>query len=169
VRNLVLWVVLALTLAAANLAIAGKERILSEGKTILLELVPVDPRSILQGDYMALRYALAGEVSRERSEQVSANGRVVVTLDANGIASFVRFDDGSGAAAGEQFLRYRKRGEGVRIASDAFFFQEGQGPAYRNARFGELRVDARGNSVLVGLRDEELMRLGADQIGPTMR
>jgi uncharacterized membrane-anchored protein len=169
VRSLVLWVVLALTLVAANLAIAGKERTLSEGETVLLELVPVDPRSILQGDYMALRYALAREVGRELSDQLSANGRVVVTLDANGVANFVRFDDGSDAAAGEQFLRYRKRGEGVRIATDAFFFQEGQGPAYRNARFGELRVDARGNSVLVGLRDGEFMRLGADQISPTVR
>jgi uncharacterized membrane-anchored protein len=162
VRKLVLWGVLALTLVTANLAIAGKERILSGGNTVYLVLLPVDPRSLLQGDYMALRYALAEEVGRQRDDQVSVSGRVVVTLDVLGVARFVRFDDGSGVADGEQLLQYRKRGEGVRIASEAFFFQEGQGPVYQSARYGELMVNDAGKAVLVGLRDEGFKRLRPD-------
>jgi uncharacterized membrane-anchored protein len=43
----------------------------------------------------------------------------------------------------------------VRLASDAFFFEEGQGQTYQRARFGELRVADDGSAVLVGLRDEQ--------------
>ena len=159
-RKLVLWVVLGLTLVVANLSIIGKEHVLREGRTVLLQLAPRDPRSLLQGDFMALRYVLANDVRRQQSGEESADGRIVVTLDANDIATFVRFDDGSGVLDGELLLRYRKRGEGVKIASDAFFFQEGQGPLYDRARYGELRVDATGDAVLVKLRDGDLQELG---------
>ena len=159
-RKLVLWVVLGLTLVVANAAIIGKERVLREGRTVLLQLAPQDPRSLLQGDFMALRYVLANEVSRQRGGERSADGWLVVTLDPNDIATFVRFDDGSGVVSGELLLRYRKRGDGVKIASDAFFFQEGQGPVYERARYGELRVDATGDAVLVRLRDADLRELG---------
>lgn len=158
-RGRVLWAVLVLTLVFVNLKILGKERILSQGQTVLLQLRPVDPRSLMQGDYMVLRYAMERIVDRERGDEVSADGHLVVMLDTNGVAIFSRFDDGSALEAGELLLRYRKRGEGVRIASDAFFFQEGQGPVYQSARYGELLVDARGNAMLVGLRDEEFRRL----------
>ena len=160
-RKIVLWVVLGVTLIVANLAIVGKERVLREGRTVLLQLAPRDPRSLLHlGDFMALRYVLANEVSRQRSGEASADGWIVVTLDLNDIATFVRFDDGSGVVGGELLLRYRKRGEGVRIASEALFFEEGQGPFYQSARYGELRVDATGDAVLVRLRDADLRELG---------
>ena len=159
-RKRVLWVVLGVTLVVANVAIFGKERILRDGRIVLLQLAPRDPRSLLQGDFMALRYVLANEVSRQRGGEVSADGSIIVTLDLNDIATFVRFDDGSGVAGDELLLRYQKRGEGVRIASEAFFFEEGQEALYRNARYGELRVDAVGNAVLVRLRDGDLRELG---------
>jgi uncharacterized membrane-anchored protein len=51
----------------------------------------------------------------------------------------------------------------VRIAGDAFFFQEGQAAIYQPARYGELRVAGDGDAVLVGLRDGELRPLAPDQ------
>ncbi len=159
-HKLVLWGVLGVTLIVANLAILGKERVLREGQTVLLELAPRDPRSLLQGDFMALRYRLANDVNRQQNTNRSADGAIVVTLDLNDIATLVRFDDGSGLAGDELLLRYRKRGEGVRIASEAFFFEEGQGPLFEGARYGELRVDDAGKAVLVGLRDADFRELG---------
>lgn len=44
--------------------IIKNESILNDGETVLLELRPVDPRSIMQGDYMALRFSLGDEVRR---------------------------------------------------------------------------------------------------------
>jgi len=162
VRKRVLWVVLGLILVVANFSIAGKERVLREGQTVLLQLAPQDPRSLMQGDFMALRYVLANEVRGQLGGRESGDGRIVVILDQNDIATLVRLDDGSDLMSGELLLRYRKRGAGVRIASEAFFFEEGQGPLYQNARYGELRVDAAGNAVLWRLRDRDLRELGPD-------
>ena len=44
--------------------IIKNESVLNDGETVLLELRPVDPRSIMQGDYMALRFSLGDEVRR---------------------------------------------------------------------------------------------------------
>jgi uncharacterized membrane-anchored protein len=160
-RNLVLWLVLGAVIVTANLLIMDKEQILAEGDTILLQLAPRDPRSLLQGDYITLRYALARRITESEIRQVSADGRIVVAVDGNQVARFARFDDGTQPLAGnEKYLAYRKRGENVRVASDAFFFQEGDDDLYRDARYGELKVDADGDAVLVGVRDADFRRLG---------
>jgi uncharacterized membrane-anchored protein len=106
----------------------------------------------MQGDYMALRYAMADEVAAAARQAGSNDGTVIVTLDDSGEASFVSLDDGRSLASHEQRLRFRKRGESVRLASDAWFFEEGYASRYEEARFGELRVAADGTAVLVGLR-----------------
>ncbi|MGL5293385.1 MAG: GDYXXLXY domain-containing protein, partial [Aeromonas sp.] len=41
-------------LVAINIAVWHHERALSQGEVVLLELAPVDPRSLMQGDYMRL-------------------------------------------------------------------------------------------------------------------
>ena len=50
---------LLIILALVNWSIAEKEKHLAEGKVVYLKLAPVDPRSLMQGDYMALRFRLA--------------------------------------------------------------------------------------------------------------
>ena len=44
-----------LVLGGINVAIWQKQQTLSHGQLILLKLAPVDPRSLMQGDYMILR------------------------------------------------------------------------------------------------------------------
>ena len=151
---------LVLVLGVANYAIIGKERLLANGTPMLVELAPVDPRSLIQGDYMRLDYALAREPGWEMDWP--RDGHVVVRLDENGVARFVRrHDGGSPLAAGEHLLQYRLRSGRVRIGTDAFYFQEGHAERYERARYGELRVDKSGGSVLVGLRDGDRRVLGS--------
>lgn len=154
VRIVVTAVTTLVILGFVNLQIVGKERTLREGRMVLLRLAPVDPRSLLQGDYMALRYAMADEVAAAAKAAGVSDGTIVVELDAGGVARFVALDQGQSLAAGQQRLVFRKRGETVRLASDAFFFEEGHGGRYRDARYGELRVAGDGSAVLVGLRPE---------------
>ena len=45
-------------LLLVNRAIWDKEQQLRDGRVVLLALAPVDPRSLMQGDYMRLRYAV---------------------------------------------------------------------------------------------------------------
>ena len=159
-RLIVMGVMTVIILGFINVEIAGKEHIVREGTTLLLRIAPRDPRSLMQGDYMALRYAMANEVAVAADEAVVNDGRVIVSLRGKGEAVFVALYEGQSLAQGQYLLQFRKRGESVRLASDAFFFEEGQWKAYNRARFGEVRVDGDGNAVLIGLRDTEGERMG---------
>ena len=153
-RRLAILGGLVLVLGAANYIILQKQRIVDAARLILLELRPVDPRSLMQGDYMDLAYADA-VVRPGEGTAVPDTGVAVLALDADGAATFARIDDGSPLAADEIRLRYlavSPSGE-IDYGSTAFFFQEGHEKVYRGARYGELRVTQQGASVLVGLRD----------------
>jgi uncharacterized membrane-anchored protein len=159
IRRLVVLVTAVLLLAVVNFEISNKEQLLISGKTVLLRLAPRDPRSLMQGDYMVLRYQIALEprlVSGQAKE-----GYLVVELDDNQVAQFKRvYDDKTPLQENELLLQFRKRRYQIRIGAENFFFQEGHAKDYTNARYGELRVALSGESVLVGLRDGEFKHLG---------
>jgi uncharacterized membrane-anchored protein len=160
-------------LALVNFSILGKERQLESGKVVYLELAPVDPRSLMQGDYMALRFKIANDArpamqrlqssgSRpfpRQGDLASADGRVVAVLDPSSVATYLRLDDGTPLAQNEVLLRYRVREGQVKFATNAFFFQEGTAKRYEGARYGEFRVARDGDLLLTGLRDKELQPL----------
>ena len=139
---------LALVLCAMLWNIARKERLLAEGRRVLLELAPRDPRSLMQGDYMRLDYTLA----QQPRQGWPADGHLVLTQAQDDVARFVRLHAGGPLQPGEFLLRYRIRDGRLRLGAESFFFQEGQAPRYARARYGELRVAQSGDSLLVGLR-----------------
>lgn len=148
-------------LAFANHAIYSRERLITEGRIALLDLAPLDPRSLMQGDYMALRFRVADEAfGGRRAKEGLADGRIVLQVDARGVAKFRRFDDGAPLAPDELRMRYRVRAGEVKFATNAFFFQEGHAKIYERARYGEFRVAPDGECVLTGMRGEGLERLG---------
>jgi uncharacterized membrane-anchored protein len=155
-------------LAGVCLAIPGglvahKEHVLATGRPVYLDLLPRDPRSLMQGDYMVLRYALEPDVLAQNPAR--GKGTLVVTLDERGVAHLARVSaNGQPLAPSEQLLRFRHLPDGespVRIGAESFFFEEGTADVYARARYGKLVVDAAGRSVLVGLADENLAPLGA--------
>lgn len=167
-------IALVLVLAAVNWSIAGKERHLAQGKIVYLELAPVDPRSLMQGDYMALRFAVANEVetalstaamSRGPNAEVT-DGYAVVAVDNRGVATFKRIDANQPLSAGEIRMRFRVRNGGVKFATNAFFFQEGHAQRYESARYGQFRVDDAGELLLAAMYDKDLNRLGPDLVKP---
>ena len=145
-----------ISLVLVNFSIAGKERLLRDGKVVYLELAPVDPRSLMQGDYMALRFKLAESVP---ARDAASDGHVVAALDARGIATYRRIHDGKPVEANEVLLRYRLRNSQLKFATNAFFFEEGSGARYEQARYGELRVAPDGELLLTGLRGKDLRKL----------
>ena len=161
------WIMIAwaLTLALAAVGIVGKERLLARGDTVYLRLAPVDPRSLMQGDYMALNFAIGAAIrAAQQPERQRRDGVAVIRLDANGVASFVRLHGDEPLASGERLLRFqtvesRWGGLQVQVSTDAYFFQEGQGGRFEKARYGEFRVDGSGQALLVGLRGEGKERL----------
>lgn len=158
-RTKLLWAMALLILGVVNYAVWDKEQVLDKGRTVLLELAPRDPRSLMQGDYMVLNYDLAGTL-RSQLKDRSMDGLAVISLNEQGVAQFDRlYQTGSALQANQVLIRFRKRGEVVRIGAESFFFQEGQASIYSPAKYGELKVATSGEVVLVGLRDAQRLPL----------
>ncbi len=130
--------------------IVQKEDIIADGQLIFLELAPVDPRSLLQGDYMRLNYTISDEAVPNR---IPKRGYCVVTLDSEGVAQRDRFQKMNSPKNKNEFLIEYTIGEWnrVQIGAESFFFQEGEGEKYADAKYGGIKVNEKGNSVLVGL------------------
>lgn len=157
------FVMLAAALAALcfiNLDIWRQERLHIDGQLVFLELAPVDPRSLMQGDYMALRFKLEDQAFGRPRPAPASSGKIVAQLDEREVASFVRLDDGTPLEPRQVRLRYRLRDGRPSLATNAFFFQEGHAKLYAGARYGELRVSNAGEAALTGLRDAGLNVLG---------
>lgn len=154
-RKAVVFASAMLILLLVNYGIYGRERLLTEGRVVLLELSPVDPRSLVQGDYMRLNFAVADQAFPGGRTQL-ADGHLVVALDSRGVGQFRRLADTSPLAPNEVALRYRVRSGQANFATNAFFFEEGQAKAFENARFGEFRVGSDGEMILTGLRGPRL-------------
>jgi len=168
-RKIIAVVSLIIVLCLVNWSIYSKEKHLTDGKIIYLELAPVDPRSIMQGDYMALRFAVADEVykalpkmheaRRWRRDVAAEDGSVVVTLGQQNIAAFSRLDGGQKLSENEVLLSYRVRNGTVKFATNAFFFQEGHAQIYEAARYGQFRVNGKGDLLMTALYDKDLNKL----------
>jgi uncharacterized membrane-anchored protein len=143
-----------LVLAVLNYGIYEKEQIKENGETLLLELVPRDPRSLMQGDYMQLRYAIGRKVPVKELASHQKRGYMVIRPDENNVAQFARLHKGEDLIGGEKLLHFHKKYSSVRIVPDSFFFQEGHAKSYRNAKYGVFKFDDSGNHLLVGLADE---------------
>ena len=82
-------------LGAVNYKVQQFEDVLATGKPVVLKIAPVDPRSLMQGDYMVLNYAILSEFqqsqflpesneSLETSESIDA-GEANETIETSGI------------------------------------------------------------------------------------
>lgn len=65
-------------LGAVNYKVQQFEDVLATGKHVVLKIAPVDPRSLMQGDYMVLNYAILSEIQQsqflsESNESLESN------------------------------------------------------------------------------------------------
>jgi uncharacterized membrane-anchored protein len=148
-RSGVVLLNLVLVLAWVGLGVWNSENIISHGDQVLFELMPVDPRSLMQGDYMVLRFSVL-----ERPVGFAQRGQLIASFDENRVVTAIRPDDGTRPLAqNELVMRYRHEHRQLWVVSESFFFQEGSGERFAQARYAELRVGSDGTVMLVGLRD----------------
>lgn len=157
-RRALYWATLAAVFVAINLLVVQKEQLLANGQTVLLPLAPVDPRSLMQGDYMVLRYEAVLDLERALGQAPARDGKLVLTLDGRQVATFHALDSGQQLTQNQVTLRFRVRDE-IRLGAESFFFQEGKAEHYAVAKYGELKVTPSGDAVLVGLRGPDLEKL----------
>jgi uncharacterized membrane-anchored protein len=85
-RNM--WIAIA-AVALAQAAVLGwmigqRAHLLSTGREIVLEVIPVDPRSLFQGDYVALGYDISRVPVTEGPPPIRRGSTIYVTLQKNG-------------------------------------------------------------------------------------
>ncbi|QLE83937.1 GDYXXLXY domain-containing protein [Shewanella sp. Scap07] len=180
-EKLLLFGTLVILLGLVNWQIYQKEQHLAHGVKVYLELAPVDPRSLMQGDYMALRFKIANDIrtalmpatntesidgvatEQQPSQLNNHDGFVIVTLDAQHLAHFNGIVSDASAyqtlAPNQQKLQYRVRDGQIKFATNAFFFQEGHAKLYEAARYGEFSVNAGGEPLLTAMFDVDLKKL----------
>ena len=161
-RGASVWVLvgLAAVLAVANYAIVDKERVIAHGRTVYVALAPVDPRSLMQGDYMALNFRVPNPDYTPADTFDGKRPKVVAKLDARGVATVDRLSDGAPPAADEVLIELTpNRRNDWMLVTNAWYFREGEAEHWAAARYGEFRVLPDGRALLVGMADAQLARI----------
>ena len=153
-----------LIILTANIGIWQKEQLIRHGEIVFLQLVPMDPRSLMQGDYMALNFVSRSDLKLAESKQnietlIFDHPRMVFKRDEQHIVSSVRVDGGEALSADELVIKLVPKDGRWMLVTDAFYFKEGEAARWATAKYGEFRVDKEGGAVLVGLRGEGLKPL----------
>ena len=157
----VLLPVILLQFVIGGYQVWNSETILSQGTLIKLELEPLDPRSLLQGDYVVVSYA----ISRLDQEDLSAGDDIRVVLrktagDAYGFSGYYELD-------GEWNQPYQEKpgdvvingrvygGDRVEYGIESYFVPEGTGRQVETtARYALVRVGKNGDAILERLTAE---------------
>lgn len=135
-----------LILLFINGLIVHHEKSLASGRRVVLELAPADPRSIMQGDYMRLRYRIASEIHPS-----SSSGQVYLKLASDDTVEHVLKEETPGTVG----LAYRVHEGRMMFNIESYFFQEGQRRRFEAARYAEVKISSGGTATLVCLLDEK--------------
>lgn len=157
-----------LILMVINLLIIQKEDHLANGERVLLELAPVDPRSLMQGDYMRLDFAIKDNIRaawKDDNKNIPSphDGFVIVDRNQDNVATFVRVSQSRDHNQGELALHYRVRHDRIQFATNAFFFQEGDAKIFEESKYGHFRVNEDGELLLTSMYDAQTNHLGGEQ------
>lgn len=151
----------AAVVAVSASAIHEKEQLIALGRPAFIELAPVDPRSLMQGDYMALNWKMADGLREPLSRlESSERPRVAARRDARQVLTLERLlEPGEPLRPGEEAVELSPKGGRWLVVTDAWFFREGEAERWARARYGEFRLLPDGRAVLVGLRGPALEAL----------
>lgn len=154
------------------------ENILRNGTSVNLKLAPVDPRSLMQGDYMQLNYALYDEINHWQNAQTS-NDESYDELTTNNVYYLIlTADDQNISHLNSVVNSYEKAQELLQKNKEltilksylingsfdwgakSWFFAEGDASKYEAAKYGVLCVANDGLALLGGLLDKDLKPIG---------
>lgn len=147
---------------------------LQHSESIYVRLKPVDPRSLIQGDYMVLSYQLyfsdVGQQLNKDDVVIFKNKSKVlayVELDAQGKVIRTSFD--SKRLENDPVMLHRlmlnnpsNQVDSLYPASNSFLFAEGLAECYQAAQYAEFKVNQQGKAILASLRGEDLEDLACE-------
>lgn len=160
-KSLLLIIVVFLQLGFIGFQAASSEHALRSGTPIKLEIAPIDPRSMLQGDYVTLSYTISTLNAHDQTMMGVSDHpdkvKVVLKPDTHGVYQFNRaYEEGGAIASDEVVINGRWDGWGtVQYGIETYFVPEGTGAdVQREARYAYVRVSSSGNAILERLSDQ---------------
>lgn len=142
-------------LLVMSVQIGRSEAILASGTTVYLELLPRDPRSILQGDYVELRYTISEPPASRLPEQLKDGTKIsaVLARSPSGVYEFDRlYAEGDEIRTDETVINGKWKWDRFEYGIESFFVEEGTGlETERTAKYAEVKVAKNGNALLVRL------------------
>ncbi len=156
-KNQLILIFSLISLTVFGSVIIRYEKLRKSDRTVYLKLAPRDPRSIMQGDYMTLRYNITRERRSQRANELSPPSLgYIVCISDSGTATAMRIQKKKKPLnKGEFLIRYRMIQGDISIGSEEFFFQEGRGKAFAQARFAKVSISDKGKISLLGLYDRQ--------------
>jgi uncharacterized membrane-anchored protein len=116
------------------------------GKTYLLKVQPVDPRDLLSGDYVALRYAI--NTLPDRFDLSGSNIPTYVTLQPSGTVWEIG-DVGEAPPTGDvPYLKGRAFGRQINYGIERYYVPEGKGRQVPRDLYAEIVIRADGTGQL---------------------
>ncbi len=176
ISNWVLVLTAVLALVYVNLNTWQSQQIKLRGEILFLELAPVDPLSLVQGQYMRLRFAIEKRYdSTPEDQEVIQNGHgnvlAVISLDDKRIGTLTGLlapnrrqqqqhgDDTLELQVHTRLFDFDTGSYWIHIKQNSFLFQENTEDRYAEAKYGMFRVEEDGRYILVDLADEHLRPL----------
>ena len=144
------WVVVAGQLIFLIGFIGVKETALRTGTEVVLQTVPVDPRSLLQGDYAILDYEIANLPPFMENDPVGETVYVVLKEDPD-VWKGARYARNLHFVEGEVFIKGRVDGRGhADFGIGTYFIPEGTGRIIEGARDVKVVVNLNsdGNAII---------------------
>ncbi|WP_077617151.1 GDYXXLXY domain-containing protein [Bacillus sinesaloumensis] len=147
-------IILLLQLTFVGYQIISNESLLKNGTEITLELAPVDPRSMLQGDYVILRYEIA-EVNELNNVHSENRVYILAKKDEDGVYQreeiLTSIEPTQYKLAEDEVLIAGKYNgyNAIILGIESFFVKEGTGlDLQRDAKYAKVKVAKNGNSLL---------------------
>jgi len=144
----------AATAAVGGTAVRSAEDVLANGRIVYISLRPVDPRSLIQGDYMAVAFD-TDKLPAPRD----INGEVVALadIDDRSIAKIQGLaEPGFTPQPNQIAVKLRQKSRRWFVGTDAYFFEEGHADDFAQAKYGQFRLGRDGRLLLVAMTDENL-------------
>ncbi len=155
-KRILISISLLCIIGSFNYSIYQKEHVLKNGETVYLEIYPIDPRSLMQGDYVSFRYSLVKSI---KDKPKNNSGLIVITVDKNHVGHFARFYNDETLKDNEKLVPYYTRFGSMTIRPDSFFFQEGHSKFFEEASYAMFKFNGSKDLVLFGLANQKLKQV----------
>ncbi|AVQ30020.1 GDYXXLXY domain-containing protein [Fusobacterium varium] len=126
--------------------------------TFYIKTVPVDPRSLIQGDYMVLNYDIAESARMEIGN--IRKGYIRIKINDLKIAEFIRIDEEYLPPSNNEIsIQFQKNGSNIDIGVNSYLFQEGTGNKFQKAQYAEVIELKNGKLRLKNLLDKNFIKI----------